>query len=390
MEAPEYNVLHIGPEHNQPMDRAIMQAARKAYITRIFVGVGVGLVFLTLLIYHQTITRSVGRNDDYINSLIDEVGTLSQENFLLSQQMQSQEAVLQSIESEFSGLMRAIEASGGDPTAIEDIFGGLLSKDDVDLNLSSDVLLATNDDTFDVLLLGTNGAHTDTIMVASVNEKEKKVSLFSIPRDLYVNGRRINAYYTYYGVDQLARMVQSVTGLQMDKYAQVDLNGFIEVVDIVGGVDIMVEESIYDGSYPNSKGGYDPYQIEAGQHHMNGTEALKYARSRKSTSDFDRAARQQGIVDALTKKVLELDGGMDMKELTELFQAGLTYTTTDVSLLDALSYFYDYSSYDIEFGLVLSTENYLYSMINESGAYILLPNTGNFEAIHEVVDEWVH
>lgn len=367
-----------------------MQAARKAYITRIFVGVGVGLVFLILLIYHQTITRSVGRNDDYINSLIDEVGTLSQENFVLSQQMQSQEAVLQSIESEFSGLMRAIEASGGDPAAIEDIFGGLLSKDDVDLKLSSDLILATDDDTFDILLLGTNGAHTDTIMVASVNEKEKKVSLFSIPRDLYVNGRRINAYYTYYGVDQLARMVQSVTGLQMDKYAQVDLNGFIEVVDIVGGVDIVVEESIYDGSYPNSKGGYDPYQIEAGEHHLDGTEALKYARSRKSTSDFDRAARQQAIVDALSKKVLQLDGGMDMKELTELFQAGLTYTTTDVSLLDALSYFYDYSSYNIEFGLVLSTENYLYSMINESGAYILLPNTGNFEEIHEVIDEWVH
>ena len=79
-----------------------------------------------------------------------------------------------------------------------------------------------------------------------------------------------------------------------------------------------------------------------------------------------------------------------MKELTQLFQTGLTNVTTDISLLDALSYYYDYSDYDLEFGLVLSTSNYLYSMINESGAYILLPNTGNYEAIHKVIDEWVH
>ncbi|EKD93554.1 MAG: hypothetical protein ACD_28C00119G0001, partial [uncultured bacterium] len=70
---------------------------------------------------------------------------------------------------------------------------------DAAVNLSEDLLGVSNDETFDILVLGTNGAHTDSIMVASINEEKEKVSLFSIPRDLYINGRRINAYYTYYG-----------------------------------------------------------------------------------------------------------------------------------------------------------------------------------------------
>lgn len=390
MELPDYNVLHIGHEHDQAMDRAIVRVAHKTLISRMFIGVGIGVVFLALLIYHQTISRSLNKNDQYISTLIDEVGGLSQDNFILSQQINSQEAVLQSIEEEFTGVLDAIEGAGGDPAVIESIFGELFAGKDLNLNLTKEVVLATDDSTFDILILGTNGAHTDTIMVASINEEKEMITLLSIPRDLYINGRRINAYYTYYGVDQLERMVQSITGLEIDKFAQIDIDGFPAVVDIVGGLDIEVEDAIYDGSYPNSKGGYDPYSIAAGFHHMDGEEALKYARSRKSTSDFDRAARQQDILMALRTKVVQLDSVMEMKELTELFQAGLAYTTTDVSLLDGVSFYYDYRDFDLQTGLVLSTSNYLYSMINESGAYILLPNTGNFEEIHRVIAELVN
>jgi LCP family protein required for cell wall assembly len=390
MEVPDYNVLHIGHEHDHPMDHAIVRVAKKTLISRMFIGIGIGLIFLALLIYHQTITRSLNKNDQYITSLIDEVGGLSQDNFVLSQQLNSQEAVLQSIESEFSGVLDAIEGSGGDPSVIENIFGELFSGTEVDLNLTEEVVLSSEDSTYDILILGTNGAHTDTIMVASINVENEMITLISIPRDLYINGRRINAYYTYYGVDQLERMVQTVTGLEIDKYAQVDIEGFPAVVDIVGGLDIIVEDTIYDGSYPNAYGGYDPYYIEEGSHHMNGEEALKYARSRKSTSDFDRASRQQDIINALRTKVVQLDSVMEMKELTELFQAGLAYTTTDVSLLDGVGLYYDYRDFDLQTGLVLSTDNYLYSMINASGAYILLPNTGNFEEIHSVINELVN
>ena len=246
------------------------------------------------------------------------------------------------------------------------------------------------DATFDILLLGTNGAHTDTIMVASINEEKEKISLFSVPRDLYVNGRKINEYYTYYGVDTLQRMVETVTGLQIDQYAQVDLKGFVEIVDLLGGVDVHVSKSIYDGLYPNGKGGYSPYSIEEGDHHFDGEEALRYARSRESTSDFDRAGRQQIVLAAVRTKIEQLDSVMDLKELSELFQTGLEYSTTDMDVLDIVGYYFDYKDYDLSTGFVLTSSNYLYSMINEGGAYILLPRGGNYDEIHQVISDLVN
>ena len=185
-------------------------------------------------------------------------------------------------------------------------------------------------------------------------------------------------------------MLKSVTGLTIDKYVQVNLDGFKEVVDILGGLDIYVDQAIYDGYYPNGLGGYDPYSIDKGHYHMSGDEALKYARSRYSTSDFDRAERQQKILYAIRIKLLQLNSIMDMKELAQLLQAAVTYVETNVSLLDAVSYYYDYRNFDFNSGFVLSNGNYLYSQTNENGAYMLLPSAGNFGEIQSAISELVN
>lgn len=318
-----------------------------------------------------------------MTALVDEMGSLSQENFQLSQKMQSQQTVLKFMAEDFSVMQDTFEFAEGDRTAYEEMF------DDFELE---DVSLASveDDGTLDILLLGNNGAHTDTIMVASINEEKQKVTLFSVPRDLYINGRRINEYFYYYGIDHMERMVSAVTGLEIDKYAQVDLNSFIEVVNALEGIDVYVDEAIYDGTYPDGNGGYEPYSIEVGHYHMDGSEALKYARSRHSSSDFVRAERQQKILTAVKTKLLQMDSVMDMKKLTEIFKIGLQYTTTDIALFDAVAYFYDYKDYDLQTGFVLTSSNYLYSLINESGAYILVPRTGNFEEIHGVIQTLVN
>ncbi len=389
MKIPDYNVLHIGPEHDE-IDKNIALGVKRAYLARIIMGILSGFVIIAIIFTYQGVSRYIKSNNTYISTLIDEVGQVRQDNLILSNQVQSQEAVLQSLEEEFSTLFKSIEDTGGDISGIESIFGSLFASKEQDLNLNNEVVLAEEDDTLDILILGTNGIQTDTIMIASINKELKKLSLFSIPRDLYINGRRINTYYTLYGVEQLKRMVKAVTGLQIDKYVQVDLTGFMEVVDIVGALEIKVEKSIYDSYYPNAYGGYEPYYIEAGTYLMDGQEALKYARSRKSSSDFDRALRQQVILEALKEKILQLGSSMEMKELTELFQAALAYTNTDITLLDLVGYYYDYRGFEVESGFVLSTSNYLYSMINESGAYILLPKGGNYIEIQSVIDELVH
>lgn len=322
-------------------------------------------VFALGIIYHNLNTQ-LEKNEEYIASLIDEVGTLKQGDMELNQEideMQENVSILRGVTNEtISKVARPSTVHAGEYK-----------------------------NNFELLILGTNGAHTDTIMIASVNEDLKTISLFSVPRDLYINGRRINEYYTYYGVEHLKRILTDVTGLEIEKYVQVDLQGFIDVVDTLEGVDITVDKAIYDSYYPSwTKGAYKPYSIDVGEHHMSGEEALKYARSRYSTSDFDRAARQQEVLEALKTKVVTLHPLSDLKSVKETFQAAMTHTTTDVSLFDALSYYYDYQNYDLETGLVLSTRNYLFSTINENGAYTLLPKVKNFSEIQKVIAELVY
>lgn len=393
MPEPElYNVLHIGPEHSSPLDRKLVLEAKKARISKVIVGLGGGLVLLTLFFVGNSVRGDIDTSKQQIDSLIDEVGSLNQSNFNLQQQVTSQDAVLKGLAGDFTGLGTAIQ--GGDKNEIASLFTNILlkfSESHPTANIATDVTSADSaDSTYDVLILGTHGSLTDTIMVASVNASKQKISLFSVPRDLYINGRKINGYYNAYGVETLERMVESVTGLTVDNYVQVDLDGFVEVVDLLGGLDIYVDKAIYDGLYPNTKGGYDAYSIAVGQYHLSGAEALKYARSRESTSDFDRAARQQKILSSLRSKLTQLDSVMEMKDLTGIFQTGLTYTKTDLNLLDIVGYYYDYQDYDLSTGFVLTSSNYLYSMINEGGAYILLPKTGNYDQIHQVISDLVN
>lgn len=392
----ENNFLNIGLEHEEKLKAPLFNLVKKKKRVKLlpFMSfLAFSLLFSGMMWMQSSTGSSLDETDIQMAALIDEIGTLNQNNFILSEQVSAQDAVIQSIALGFAEFGKAIDANESDEYGFLDAMLADISNNLADagsFNLDVELASTSEDETYDVLILGTNGAHTDTIMIASINEDKEKITLFSIPRDLYVNGRRINSYYTYYGIDQMQRMVESVVGLKIDNYVQVDLNGFVEVVDSLGGIDIYVDKAIYDGTYPNANGGYDPYSIEVGHHHMNGAEALKYARTRHADSDFGRAARQQKVLAALQIKTEQLDGVMDMKQLAELMQVGLSNTTTDLSLLDLVSFYYDYQDYDLVTGFVLTSSNYLHSFINESGAYTLIPRSGNFNQIQEVISDLVN
>lgn len=371
---------------NRALDVADVYVRQGGGIGNWVVGASMALTFGVVTLMYFLMQGFVATSEAQIASLIDEVGTLNQENYELSEQLDSQATVLKFIAQDFSVLEKTLAVSEGEFGDFEEMLLEITSDQDVQLASAP-----MEDDTFDVLILGNNGAHTDTIMVASVYESEKKITLFSIPRDLYVNGRRINEYYHYYGVEQMKKMVGAVTGLAIDNYIQVDLQAFIDTVDAVGGIDVYVDEAITDYYYPNATGGYETYSIEVGHYHMDGGTALQYARSRKSTSDFDRAERQQKILNALRTKLLQMDTIMDMKTLTSLMKTALENVNTDLEIFDIVSYYYDYGNYDLHTGFVLSNGNYLYSTVSKtSGAYMLLPNGGNFEEIKNVISELVH
>ncbi len=180
---------------------------------------------------------------------------------------------------------------------------------------------------FNVLLLGLDqrgqaqhrAFRTDTTTLASLNLETGEAVLFSIPRDLYVevpeNGkRRINIVhvlgetrgYPGGGAALLVDTIQQDFGIPLQGYVMINFQGFREIVDLRGGVDIYVEKEILDSKYPDDRGGEITIHIPAGQQHMDSETLLQYCRSRYSTDDFDRAARQQKALLALGGKFLSL------------------------------------------------------------------------------------
>ena len=180
-------------------------------------------------------------------------------------------------------------------------------------------------DRINILLLGMGGENhnggelTDTVMIASIKPSENEAALLSIPRDLYVNipetnfNTKINAIKLFgdkskdkNGMELLSNVVEDISGLKIHYFVQLDFQGFIKVIDDLNGIDVYLENDISDPNYPNFNNGYDPFYIEKGFHHLDGSTALKVARSRHSKmGDFDRIVRQQTIIKATKQKIFE-------------------------------------------------------------------------------------
>ncbi len=162
---------------------------------------------------------------------------------------------------------------------------------------------------------------TDTMIILTVDPETKTAGMISIPRDLWVPiwaydvENRINTAH-YYGDARdypgggpaLARdTVAYNLGIPIHHYVRLNFSAFETLVDEIGGIDVYVEKTINDRRYPDENYGYDPFYLEAGQHHLDGETALKYARSRHGTSDFDRAQRQQKVIQAIRDQVVQFD-----------------------------------------------------------------------------------
>ena len=175
--------------------------------------------------------------------------------------------------------------------------------------------------------IGRNTYLTDTMIVVSLDRVGRTVSMISIPRDMVdvplPDGRRykgkINSLVSYArhhprqfpgstgtGFDVLGGALGTLLDVRIDYFAAVNLGGFIAVIDHLHGIDVTVAHAFCDPTY-DEYGFTNGFAINAGRHHLNGQQALAYARVRKAAgeSDFTRAARQQevlsGIRDAVVK-----------------------------------------------------------------------------------------
>ncbi|NUM49422.1 MAG: LCP family protein, partial [Anaerolineales bacterium] len=207
-------------------------------------------------------------------------------------------------------------------------------------------------DVVNVLLLGADYSgtgiisRTDTIIIASIRPGDRMVSLISLPRDLYVDipGRgmnRINTAFVYGELDHypgggaalLRDTIYNNLGVTIDHIAMVNFDGFRQIVDTLGGVDVPLACPFADYRLNGATQSLYWYSVGPGVVHMDGYTALWYARSRMSSNDFDRGRRQQEILRAIYTKALQLD---IVPQIPSLYQNFQQVVLTDMTLADIL------------------------------------------------------
>ncbi len=270
-------------------------------------------------------------------------------------------------------------------------------------------LRGEGDGRINILLMGRGGSGhpggllTDTNIVLSIDPNDKSYAMLSIPRDLYVphpnsnQGSRINEVYSVGerlnedgGAAYMKEAVSNILDLPIHYYMIVDFYGFTRLVDSIDGIDVDVEKDIYDPFFPDTDMvGYDPFYIKAGQHHLDGETALKYARSRKTSSDFDRASRQQIVIAAVKDKILDLGYISNPSKILELADIvgdhiRTDFTPSELISLAKLSGELD-SSKAVSKVLTSGVDGELITA--SSNPYYLKPKSGNWEQIQRIAHE---
>lgn len=235
-----------------------------------------------------------------------------------------------------------------------------------------------------ILLLGAGGGElhagkgsklTDSIIIASIDADGKSVVMFSLPRDFYVetdhvHGRineivrdesryflkdlkkipenaariaelsgqkekeflwKLDAQADALAVEMLKKEIENIFQIDIQRVARIDFRGFESFVDAIGGVDVYVEKTINDPTYPDYEWGYNPFLLRKGQHHLDGETALQYARSRHGSSDFDRAKRQQNLLSAIKARMTSLSLLTSPSKIRNVLDVIQEYFISDIS-----------------------------------------------------------
>lgn len=254
------------------------------------------------------------------------------------------------------------------------------------------------------LILGIRGADdpnggllTDTIIVASIERSTNRLALISIPRDIYTDipgvtkKYKINDAYAIgeqkeWGKGGLAlakETVEKITGLDIHFTISVNFEAFEELIDTLGGITVYVPRDFRE----TAQWGGQEFFVPQGYQTMDGKTALFYVRSRYSTSDFDRARRQQDVLLAIKNKALNLGilaNPLKLNKILDIVGNNVRMDMNIGELNQSIGLITDVKSDDIIRKVFDTTEEGLLTETHtEEGMYILQPAGGNFDKIHE-------
>lgn len=230
---------------------------------------------------------------------------------------------------------------------------------------------------------------TDTMMVVTLDPVGLSAAALSLPRDLWVEipgfgvdrinqAHYIGDIYEYPGGGPGLAMdtVEATLGVEINYFIAVNFDGFTEFVDLIGGIDIAVPETIDDPDYPDNCYGYDPFHIEPGQHHLDGPTALKYARTRATFGgDVDRAGRQQQVLLAVRDKILQVNMVPQLlaqsPQLWQAFQNNVQTNLTIEEVIQLALLAQDIPTSSIRTYVI--DYNYVYNQTTPDGQQVLVP-----------------
>lgn len=262
-----------------------------------------------------------------------------------------------------------------------------------------------------ILLLGIAGKGkpggdlTDTIMIASIDTKNKKIALLSLPRDLYASvpqanySAKINSLYKYglvngQDINPLKKTIENITNLSINYYLIVNFSGFEKFIDDIGGINVEVQRDIYDPAYPGPNYSYETFELKKGFHKLDGATALKYARERHNDpeGDFGRAKRQQQVIQAAKNKVFSTKTFLNPFAISKLLDTLGENIKTDITLDEINSF--------IKLTKNLDTQNINNAVVDawkedsllkvshifyeNTRAFILVPRIGNYAEIQDL------
>ncbi len=219
---------------------------------------------------------------------------------------------------------------------------------------------------FTILVLGVDSENTDrldpnaafngdTLMLITFNPKTLSATIFSVPRDLYVpiscNGNRYNKVNAaaYGGTSCVMDTINNLTDIDIDYFVKVDFKAVVDLVETIGGIDVEVEapdydyyNSIYGGRLceQNSLRQFGEHLIcmETGMQHLNGEQALAYARNRHGylESDIARNRHQQQVIEALAKKLVKTSSFSDFENILDTISR---HIATNMKTTQILSFY---------------------------------------------------
>jgi LCP family protein required for cell wall assembly len=202
-----------------------------------------------------------------------------------------------------------------------------------------------------VLVLGVDsvdGTHrADTIFVLGVNPAKSRVSMLSIPRDTRVlisgKARKINEILPRYGQSVLRSLLEDLLSIQISRYVEVDFQGFINVIDAIGGVELDIEKPMhYDDNWGKVHIHFDP-----GKHRLDGRKALNFVRFRAdAAADLGRIKRQQQFIKVLLDTFMTPGS---VVKLPQIISEAYEHVKTDFSLAELFTLVKGFESYQVRF-----------------------------------------